>query len=396
MNNKKTGIASLAGLMALVVIGTTACNSFGNAQGVGDVQTQEDNRFSDIENKIDEIDAYLDKAYLYDESIDESEMEAAILKGYVDALNEPYTTYYTAEEYKSLMESTSGAYEGVGMVLGQTRDTKIITVMSVFENGPAAKAGLLPGDVIYKVNGEEVGTKELTLVVKDIKGEAGTEVTLTMYRQETDEYLDFTMKREHVEQPTVDYEMLENNIGYIEVSSFEQVTTEQFKKAIEDLEKGGMESLIVDLRNNPGGLLDTVCEMLDCILPEDQLLVYTVDKNGNRKEEKSEDEDTLDVPMAVLVNGNSASASEIFTAAMKDYERAVIVGENTYGKGIVQIVVPLSDGSALKMTTSEYYSPNGVTIHEVGVSPDVEIEPESGEEDVQLNAAIEALEGTNE
>lgn len=380
MNRKKFTIGLTAALGSVCVL-AAGCgigyrlsdNSSGTATSSTVLTEEQQERYSEIEDKLSEIDALLDHYYLNDDEIDTQTMEDNIMKGYVDALGEKYTAYYTADEYQSLMESTSGAYEGVGMVVSQNVDTKVITVIQVFEDGPGDQAGLLAGDIICKVNGEDVTDEDINLVVKDIKGEAGTEVTVTVYRPDSESYIDMTMERAHIEQPTVSHEMMEDNIGYIYISSFDEVTESQFDEAIADLQDQGMEALVVDLRNNPGGVLDTVCNMLDRILPKDQLLVYTVDKDGNKEETYTQDDEELDIPIAVVVNGNSASASEIFTAALQDYGKAVIVGETTFGKGIVQIIVPLSDGSAVKMTTSKYYTPKGVCIHEIGVVPDIQI-----------------------
>ena len=278
------------------------------------------------------------------------------------------------------------------MMVSQRMDTMEITVIKVFEGGPADEAGMEAGDILYKVEGEEIGAQEVSFVVKDIKGEAGTWVTVTVYRPSTGEYIDLEMERRNIETPTVEHQMLEDQIGYIAISSFEAVTSNQFNAAIEDLQSQNMQGLIIDLRNNPGGMLTTVCEMLDRVLPENQLLVYTIDKNGTKEETYSEDADTLDLPMAVLVNDQSASASEIFTAAMQDYDKAEIVGETTFGKGIVQVIIPMSDGSAVKLTTSKYYTPNGICIHEIGVTPDIEVSLDlEGDTDNQLAAAVDTV-----
>ena len=337
------------------------------------LKDNQDERYKEIEDKLSEIDDLLDKYYLNEDEIDTQTMEDSIMKGYVDGLGEKYTAYYTAEEFQDLQESTSGEYKGIGVMVSQNIDTKTITVIRVFKDNPGDKAGLKAGDILYKVNDEDITGKDVDLVVSKIKGEEGTEVKLTVYRPDTDEYIDMTMKRESIKEPTVEYEMKEDNIGYVAISSFEEVTEDQFNAALEDLISQGMEGLVVDLRNNPGGVLDTVCNMLDRILPKDKLLVYTVDKNDNRQEIVSKTDDTLDMPIAVVVNGNSASASEVFTGALKDYGKAVIVGETTFGKGIVQTIIPLSDGSALKMTTSRYYTPSGVCIHGIGIVPDIQI-----------------------
>lgn len=349
-------------------------------------------RYAAIEKKLDELDQVIDRYYLNEEDIDTQALEDGIMKGYIEGLDEKYTTYYTEEEYQSLIEETTGEYDGVGMMVSQNMDTMQITVVTVFEGSPAEEAGLKQGDILYKVEDEEIGDKEVSLVVKDIKGEPGTWVNVTVYRPDEDAYIDLKMERRRIETPTVSCEMLDDRIGYIRILSFESVTVGQFNDAVKDLQSQNMKGLIIDLRNNPGGMLTSVCQILDTILPKDQLLVYTIDKNGKKEETRSENDDELNLPMAVVVNDQSASASEIFTAAMQDYEKAVIVGETTFGKGIVQVIIPLSDGSAVKVTTSKYYTPKGKCIHEIGVTPDIEVElDKDSETDTQLDAAIEAV-----
>lgn len=396
---KKLAVAAVAtGLVAAVCGCGIIETAYDVISGKSDKDTttvldeNQDDRYADIEEKLEQLDKIIGQYYLNEDDIDPEALEESLLKGYIEGLNEDYSVYYTAEEFADLMEETSGEYEGVGMMVSQQMDTMQITVIKVFEGGPADEAGMKAGDILYKVEGEEIGDKEVSFVVKDIKGEAGTWVNVTVYRPSTGEYIDLKMERRNIETPTVEHTMLEDNIGYISISSFESVTSKQFGEAIEDLQNQSMEGLIIDLRNNPGGMLTTVCEMLDRVLPEGQLLVYTIDKNGTKEETLSEDSDTLDLPMAVLVNGQSASASEIFTAAMQDYDKAVIVGETTFGKGIVQVIIPLSDGSAVKLTTSKYYTPNGECIHEIGVTPDIEVELDlEGDTDNQLEAAVEAV-----
>ena len=349
-------------------------------------------RYAAIEKKLDELDQVIDRYYLNEEDIDTQALEDGIMKGYIEGLDEKYTTYYTEEEYQSLIEETTGEYDGVGMMVSQNMDTMQITVITVFEGSPAEEAGLKQGDILYKVEDEEIGNKEVSLVVKDIKGEPGTWVNVTVYRPDEDAYIDLKMERRRIETPTVSYEMLDDQIGYIYITSFESVTVGQFTDAVKDLQSRNMKGLIIDLRNNPGGMLTSVCQILDTILPKDQLLVYTIDKNGKKEETRTENDDELNLPMAVVVNDQSASASEIFTAAMQDYEKAVIVGETTFGKGIVQVIIPISDGSAVKVTTSKYYTPKGECIHEIGVTPDIEVElDKDSETDTQLDAAIEAV-----
>ena len=354
---------------------------------------------SGVEAKLEEIQALMETYYL--EEIDTEQVEDYLYKGAVAGLGDIYAAYYTEEEYQSLIDSTNGSYYGIGVEISQNMSTGIITISRIFEGSPAEEAGLLPGDVIYKIAGQEVTGEDLNKVVSLIKGEEYTTVSVEVARDGQSGYLEFEVERRTIEVPTVESEMLEDNIGYIAITSFDDVTTEQFMTALGTLESQGMEALIVVLRNNGGGLVSSVCAILDRLLPEG-LIVYTEDKYGNREEEFSDAENYFDKPMAVLVNGNSASASEIFAGAIKDYGIGTLVGTTTYGKGIVQKIYPLSDGTAVKLTVSKYYTPNGNNIHGTGIEPDVTVELDEDlmyevevpkEEDNQLQAAIEALQG---
>ena len=354
---------------------------------------------SSVEGKLDEIQTLMETYYL--EDIDTEQVEDFLYKGAVAGLGDIYAAYYTEEEYQSMIDSTNGSYYGIGVEISQNMTTGIITISRVFEGSPAEEAGLLPGDVIYMIGDTEVTGEDLNKVVSLIKGEEFTTTTVTVAREGEKDYLEVEVERRTIEVPTVESEMLDGNIGYIAITSFDDVTTEQFLTALDTLESQGMEKLIVDLRNNGGGLVSSVCAILDRLLPEG-LIVYTEDKYGNREEEYSDAENYFDKPLAVLVNGNSASASEIFAGAIKDYGIGTLVGTTTYGKGIVQKIYPLSDGTAVKLTVSKYYTPNGNNIHGIGIEPDVIVELDeslenqvtvSKEEDNQLQAAIEALEG---
>lgn len=349
----------------------------------------------DTNDKLEKIQSILDKNFYFEE--DEQAKQDGIIKGYMEGLDDPYSVYYTQEEYASFMEDTEGEYVGVGVQVSQATDTKIITVVKVFD-GPAKEAGILAEDIITEVNGEDISDQDIDTVVDKIRGVEDTEVTITVYRSSDGEDHEYTMPRKKVENPTVEYEMLDNNIGYIEVSSFYEVTAQQYIAAVKDLESQGMEGLIVDLRNNGGGLLDIAVEMLDYMLPAGKI-VYTEDKDGNIIEEfNSTDEEQFTKPLAVMVNGYSASASEIFAGAIKDYGIGTLVGTNTYGKGIVQRMFPLDDGSAIKVTIAKYFTPKGNDIHKIGIKPDVEVELDTeaykdseGEEDNQLQAAVDNI-----
>ena len=357
-------------------LGFTALTSGGNAEEQAKIST-----------KMQELQSYIDRFYLFD--YDEENVESGIYKGMMAGLGDVYTNYYTPEEYASFMESSNGSYSGIGAMLSQDYNTGIITVVKVFEGSPAAEAGVQPDDILYKVKGEEVTGMDLNLVVSDLKGEEGTDVEASFMRG-TD-VLDLTLTRRSIEVPTVEYRLITDKIGYISISEFDDVTDDQFIAALDDLNSQGMENLIIDLRDNGGGLVDVTCNILDQLLPEG-LIVYTEDKNGERQEEYSDAEHYFDGKMAVLVNGNSASASEIFAGAIKDYGVGTLIGTQTFGKGIVQSLFPLSDGSAIKITVSRYYTPAGNNIHGVGITPNIILERDTeSEEDNQLQKAMEVL-----
>ena len=350
-----------------------------------------------VQEKLEEIEGLINDHYLNE--TDEELVERYLYTGLLYGLGDPYAAYYTAEEYASLLDGSSGSYCGIGAMFSQNMNTGIITVVKVYEGCPAMEAGLLPGDILYAVEGQEATGQDLTKLVSEIKGEEGTSVRLTMVREGETDYLDFDVKRQRVEVPTVAWEMLEDQIGYIAVSEFDIVTSEQFSSALEELEADGMKGLIIDLRDNGGGVVRAVTETADRMLPEG-LIVYTEDKYGNRSEARSDAEHFFDLPLAVLVNGNSASASEIFAGAIKDYQVGSIVGTRTYGKGIVQQPFQLEDGTAIKLTISKYYTPKGNDIHGKGIEPDVEVELDEAlrgkavithEEDNQLQTAMDVV-----
>ena len=387
MKAKSVGIF-LAGMACMGVL-TLGVSSVKDA--VIEDMSRIGHRYDYIESKLTLMDQIIDEYYLYEDEIDEKKLEEMIYLGYMAGLEEAYTTYYTAEEFEDVMESSSGTYSGIGAYVSQNINTGIITIVNPFEGAPAANAGVKKDDILFAVEGEEVTGMDLNMVVAKLKGEEGTTVKVTMYRSSEDEYVDLEIIRAVVNVPTVTHKMLENNIGYIQLTEFDTVTVEQFNFAVEELTAMGADRFVFDLRDNGGGLLSSVCDILDTILPKG-LLVYTEDKNGNREEEWATDPECLDVPMVVLVNGHSASASEIFTGALKDYDKAEIIGTKTYGKGIVQSIIPLQDGSAVKLTVSEYFTPDGVAIHGIGIEPDIVVEYDAeSEEDNQLQAAIDYL-----
>lgn len=364
-------------------------------------QAQEPVNFENVTKKLEQIQDIIDKKYLFEEKIDTSEEEAGIYQGFLSGLNDPYAVYYTPDELTSFLDETNGSYCGIGALVSQNVQTGVSTIVRVFEGSPAEEAGILPGDALYKVDGTEVIGMDLSLLVNNyVKGEEGSQLTITVYRENSDEYKDITLTRRPIDVQTVSGKMLDEEIGYISVAEFDRVTADQFRSKIEELQDEGMKRLIIDLRNNPGGEVTTVVSMADYILKDGGRILTVANKKGTEETYDAEDGHSLEIPMVVLVNGNSASASEVFTGAMKDYGVATIVGTKTFGKGIVQTLMPLSDGSAIKLTTDHYYTPNGNDIHGKGIEPDVEVEldeeaaqevviPE--EKDNQLQKAVEVV-----
>ena len=324
----------------------------------------------------------------------EKSMLGSAVKAYVDGLGDPYTVYYNKKDFKALTESTSGKYSGIGAVVTKDPSTGIVTLMRVFDHSPAKEAGLEDGDILYKVNDVDVTSEDLDVLVStQVRGEEGSKLKVTVLRGEDKKEIEAEVTRRSIEVPTVAHKMLDQHVGYLSVAQFDEVTSDQFKAAIDDLNSQGMQKLVIDLRDNPGGVLSSCVDMLNYLLPKG-LLVYTADKDGKGDKFYSDDAHQLDIPIAILVNGNSASASEVFAGAMKDRGRAKIVGTKTFGKGIVQTLLSLQDGSAVKITTQHYYTPSGFDLHKKGIEPDVVVELNKETKtkvDNQLQEAIKAL-----
>ena len=390
---KGYGAGIVTGVLATVLIGLLLLGGFRVITNTSGSYASGKVTEKEVSKKLDKLNALIDKYYLYGDEIDTDQLAEGIYSGYTSALGDKYTVYYDEDETKALMESTSGTFSGVGATLTKKdADTGYVTIVNVYEDSPAEKAGLKAGDILEKIDDHEVGDEQLDTVVSWIKGEKGTEVKITVLRD--GEELELTATRDTIEVKTVSYEMKENQIGYIRVSEFDTVTYDQFKEALDDLENQGMQGLVVDLRNNPGGSLDTVTNMLRLLLPEGTI-VSTKDKNGKTDEITCDGTHEFKKPMAVLVNQYSASASEIFSGAVQDYGTAKIVGVTTYGKGVVQQLMDLGDGTCLKVTIAEYYTPNGRSINGKGVEPDVEVEYQYDEEnpkaDNQLDQALSTV-----
>lgn len=423
-------VTSFAGLVivgiaaGISIIGHTVMGGQGIAGIIESSGSPEEEslNYQRIGNKLDLLEQVVDNYFLFEENVDTEQMEAGIYKGMLAGLEDPYTTYYTAEEYRAMTEETEGVYCGIGVQVSQNLETGIITILRVFPGSPAEEAGLKKGDILYKVGALDVYDQELdTLVSQYIRGEEGTFVDLTVLRD--GEEISATVERRMVESVTVESQLLPDKTGYVMVTQFDLVTADQFISAVDSLEKQGMERLVIDLRDNPGGVVDACVKMAAYLLPEDQYdgtILSTADKNGegdryycqdgkllfegsgSNPEYPMDDGHELNMPITVLINGMSASASEVFAGALRDYGMATLVGTTSFGKGIVQALLPLDDGSAVKVTIAHYYTPAGHDIHKKGLEPDVEIPLELDEDligqydvpldrDNQVQKAIEVL-----
>lgn len=326
---------------------------------------------TDTTRKMKAIEDVIRQYYLEETSA--TDLENGIYSGMISSLGDPYSAYYSAEELEEMEHDVEGIYFGIGAYVGIDTATSLPVVSGVIEGTPAEEAQLRDGDLIYMIDGTLTQGMDTTETVALIRGEENTVVHLTLIREGEDDYVEVDVTRRKVESPTVNHEMLDDNIAYIQITEFDQVTIDQFTEALAVCKGSGMEGLILDLRSNPGGSLNAVCEICRKILPEG-LIVYTEDKYGQREELTCDGSNELQVPMVVLVNDYSASASEILAGAIQDYGKGVLMGTQTYGKGIVQRVITLSDGSAVKLTISHYYTPKGRNIHEVGIEPDIVVE----------------------
>ena len=351
---------------------------------------------SDIAETLEDYRKIIDKYYLGD--IDEEKLKEGAIAGYIKGLDDEYTEYISKEDMADYMADATGNFVGVGVYMVQDTEANKIMVLSPIKGSPAEKAGLQPGDYIIAVDGVTYTGEQMTEASNKIKGETGTTVKLQIQRK--DETLDIELTRENIKVNPVEGEVLENNIGYIEFSSFDDGTAEEFKTKFEELQGKGIKSLIIDLRNNGGGIVDEALEIANYILDKDSVILYEVDKNNNETVEKTTDDPIINMPIVILTNENTASSSEILAGALKDHKKATIVGEKTYGKGVIQRLLTLPDGSGLKITSEKYLTPNRTEINKVGIEPDEKVElPETvtnilnveKNEDTQLQKAIEIL-----
>lgn len=383
-NKKQFWKGIVIGAIAAVIITAAGMNIFGIGAGAG----IDSDKLRNLKNLVD-------SNYLYSDNIEEKMLEEGIYKGYFSGLGDQYSEYYTPEEFKQLTQTTiMGEFYGTGIQFTQDQTNGRIIVNGVYEGSPGAKAGVNTGDILKAVDGASIDGMELNEVVSKIKGEQNTQVKLTFISGKDGSEYTRSMTREKITVKTVSGKMLQNSIGYISISEFTQETDKQFDEVFEKLQKDGMKGLVIDLRNNTGGVVDSTCKILDKLLPEGKI-VYTKDKHGNVKEETSDGKNYFDKPVALLVNGYTASASEIFTAAMQDYDMGPVIGTKTFGKGIVQQLFPLPDGSGVKLTVSEYFSPKDRAIHGKGIEPDITVEDSRANindaDDAQLKKAVEEV-----
>ena len=386
-------------LVAVIAVGILFAlrggTAFASGGKTGGHKTGESGETSIGESAIEKIrllEQYIDFYYYKSSEVTAEQKENGIYKGLLDSLGDVYTCYYTPEEFRNITEQMQGVYYGIGAYVSQDVETGQSVISGVIKNTPAEEAGLMEGDIIYKVDGEEMTGLELEEVVSHIKGEEGTKVRITVLRSGSE--IEMELTRAEVSAPTVDSEMLEDDIGYLQITEFDDVTVKQFEENMASLKGQGMKGLIIDLRSNPGGSVTSVCAIAEQILPEG-LIFYMEDKNGERTEYTCKGAD-WDLPLVVLVNEYSASASEILSGAVKDAGIGKLVGKKTYGKGVVQNLIPLEDGSAIKITVANYYTRNGNDINLKGIEPDIEVELDSeayleDKTDTQLEKAVEVM-----
>lgn len=352
------------------------------------------NEMLDTARKVEQI---VEAYYLYD--IDTKTMTDGLLTGMLWGLGDPYAAYYDAEDYEAMTIKSAGEYSGVGAVITLQEDGTVV-IVKVYPESPSAEAGMRSGDVFYEIDGVNVVGEDSSTIAAKLKGEENTKVEVNMYRPDIDEYIPFSLTRRKIEIPSVSWRMTDDGIGVMKIETWDLATVNQFYEGMQELTDDGMKGLVIDVRDNLGGIVQASVDITDYFVPDGDKVVYTVDKNQKEEVYPAKDGEDSDIPLVVLTNGHSASASEIFAGAIKDYGAGTLVGETTYGKGIVQQVYPINEAEAVKLTIAEYYLPNGECIHKKGVEPDVRVslseeaaqKPElSEEEDTQLQKAFEIL-----
>lgn len=387
-------------LVMIVIVITSLVTAYGTYQYLinkGSVDSSKsDTSLSGLEYTLARFRSELEKKYLGE--INDEELIDGAIKGYVSALGDPYTVYYTKKEMAEIMQETNGNYVGIGIYMTLNKEMKAIEVIKPMENSPAEKAGILQGDIITKVDGEAYTGDKMDEASNKIKGEAGTKVKIEILRD--GETKEFEITREKILISHITTKVLENNIGYIAISDFDGGCANEFETKYQKLKEQGITKLIIDIRNNGGGIVDEAIDILDLIIDKGSTLLITTNKNGEEEITKAKKEPIINMPIVVLTNGYSASASEILAGALKDNEKATLVGTTTYGKGVIQELHQLTDGSGLKITTNEYFTPNHNKINKVGIEPNVTIELSDEakttlnlkeEDDNQLQKAIEIL-----
>ncbi len=372
---------SLGILLCIIIFGFLSGTGIGNIDFVAEKLGHSRVFNNKTTNKLNVLESYIEKTY-YDDVDSEALVDGAF-KGMFEALDDPYSAYYTAEEWKKVRVSSYGNYAGIGVVMTKDAETGEIYVLSVYEDSPADRAGILEGDIIVSVDGNLGVESDLSVFVSKIKEKPGTSVNLVIRRPGEENELTFDIVREYINLPTVGGAVLEDGIGIIQIVDFGTGTAPDFKDTFEELKNDGMTKLIIDVRNNKGGLVDSATDILDFLLPEG-VTVWREFKDGSKQEYKS-DADCQDIPIAVLVNKNTASSSEILAGAIQDFGYGVIIGTVTYGKGVTQALKELSDGSALRLTDAKYFTPSGKCIHGEGITPDIEVENDDSDESAEFD-----------
>ena len=401
--NKKYKIYKTTMLIAITIFITFMITSISlytyfkrNPITTSSTSNSKDTTSKDITSKLKNYRQIIDKYYLGE--VDEEKLEEGAIKGYIEGLGDPYTEYISKDEMKDYLDDTMGNFVGIGIYMVKNTKYDKIQVLSTIKGSPAEKAGIQAGDLIVSVDGVEYKADDMSTAANNIKGEEGTKVNIEVLRGTQN--IKYELKREKVKVNQVEGKVLSNNIGYIQFTSFDETTAEDFKAKYQELAKKGIQSLIIDLRNNGGGIVDQALEIADYATTKDSVLLYEVDKNNKETVRKAKNDPIINMPIVILTNENTASASEILAGALKDLGKAKTVGTTTYGKGVIQQILKLSDGSGIKVTIEEYQTPNKNKIHKVGIEPDEKVElPDDVEneynlkesEDTQLQKAIEML-----